>query len=668
MKWLKRIGIGIAVVLVLIVAAIAIVSAMFDPNQYKPRIAQFVQDRYARTLAMDGPIALTFFPRLGVSISKVMLSEPRSAQSFAKIGDVRVSVAVLPLLSRKVVVDRIELHDVDANLARNADGTTNFDDLLGPQKPPAASTPTPAKDPGAASPPPAIDVGGVRISNLSIGWKDASAGTDLRLVDVNLELGQLATTASGKLAFSARVEGRQPKLDARIQVAGTYRIALDGAPGGKIELPQLDITLALKDGDLALQGTVGAAIAIDLVAKSFALSKLASEITTTGPAIPNGSLKISTTGQVALQWEKRSAAIDVIAKFDESTARINIALADYAKPDPRFKLDIDRLNVDRYLRKDKPAAPAASGASTPTGGAGAGKPVDPPIDLSPLASVNGAGSIHIGSLTATNVKSANVQVDMKAANGTVHLDPIKAELYSGTLAGAIAIDARTNRLAVRQVLTNVAIGPLLHDAASVDMLEGRGSVALDVAGAGKTVNALKRDLDGKAQVNLQDGALKGFNLADIARRARSLRSGEMDNAAASKVEKTDFSEMTASFIIRDGIATNDDLSMKSPFVRVNGAGRVDIPAGSVDYTVRPAIVATTAGQGGKGADDLRAIIVPVKIAGPFDQLRYSVDIGSLAKDAAKDEIQRQLEKRAKGTLDDATKERVGDVLKGLLRR
>ncbi len=71
MKWLKRIGIGIAVLVVLIVVAIAIVSATFDPNQYKPRIAQFVQDRYARTLAMDGPIALTFFPRLGVSVSKV---------------------------------------------------------------------------------------------------------------------------------------------------------------------------------------------------------------------------------------------------------------------------------------------------------------------------------------------------------------------------------------------------------------------------------------------------------------------------------------------------------------------------------------------------------------------------------------------------------------------
>lgn len=668
MKWLKRIGIGVAVVLVLIVVAIAIVSATFDPNQYKPRIAQFVQDRYARTLAMDGPIALTFFPRLGVSISKVALTEPRSATSFAKIGDVRVSVAVLPLLSRKVVVDRIALHNVDADLVKHADGTTNFDDLLGPAKPPAASTSTPAKDPGAASAPPAIDVGGIRISNLSIGWKDASAGTDVRLVDVNLELGQVASTASGKLAFSARVEGRQPKLDARIQVAGTYRIALDSTQGGKIELPQLDITLGLKAGDLAVQGTVGAAIAVDLVAKSLALSKLTSEITTTGPAIPNGSLKVSTTGQATIQWEKRSAAIDVTAKLDDSTARINIALADYAKPDPRFKVDIDRLNVDRYLRKDKPAAPAASGASTPTGGGGAGNSVDPPIDLSPLASVNGAGSIHVGALTTANVKSENVQVEMKAANGNVHLDPIKAALYSGTLAGAIVIDARNNRLAIRQVLTNVAVGPLLRDAAALDILDGRGTVSLDVAGAGKTVNALKRDLDGKVQVNLQDGAVKGFNLADIARRARSLRSGEMDNAAASKAEKTDFSEMTASFLIRDGIATNDDLSMKSPFVRVTGAGRIDIPAGSIDYTARPAIVATTAGQGGKGADELRAIAVPVKIAGPFDHLRYSVDVGSLAKDAAKDEIQRQLEKRAMGKLDDATKERVGDVLKGLLRR
>ncbi len=668
MKWLKRISIGIGVFVLLIVAAIAIISATFDPNTYKPRIAQIVQDRYARTLVMDGPIALTFFPRLGASISKVALSEQRAATPFAKIGDVRIAVALLPLLSRKVVVDRVELRDVEANLVKNADGTTNFDDLLGPSKPVAASPSTPPRDTEAPAGPMAIDIDGVRIANVSIGWKDVSAGTDLRLVDLNLDLGRIASGAAGKLSFNARVEGSKPKIDARVQIASSYRLALDTAPGRKIELPQLAMTLAFKDGAMALQGNINAAVSIELDAQSMTFAQLVSELTAAGPAVPNGSFKIATTGQGAVQWEKKTVTLDLTAKFDESTARINVALADFAKPNPRFKVDIDRLNVDRYTRKDKPAAPVAGGASKGSDGAAATPHADAPIDLSPLVSINGAGSIHIGALVAANTKVENLQVELKASNGDIRIDPIKAQLYSGTLAGAIVIDARTNQIAIRQQLANVAVGPLLRDAAAVDVLDGRGSVALDIAGAGKTVSALKRDLDGKAQLNLEDGAVKGFNLADIARRARSLRSGEMDNAAASKADKTDFSEMTASFIVRNGIATNDDLSMKSPFIRVTGGGRIDIPAGTIDYIARPAIVATAAGQGGKGADDLRAIAVPVKIAGPFDRLRYSVDVGSLAKDAVKDELQRQLERRAKGKLDDGAKERVGDVLKGLLGR
>ena len=669
MKWVKRIGIGIVVVIVLIVAAIGVISATFDPNEYKPRLVQIVQERYARTLAIDGPISLTFFPRLGASISKVSLSEARSTNNFAKVGAAHVSVALLPLLSRHVVVDRIELRDVEANLVKRKDGSTNFDDLAGPAKPAAASTPsTPSTERDAASAPVGIDIDGVRIANLAIGWKDEASKTDIRLLEVNLELGRIASGATGKLAFAARAEGKQPKLDARLQIAGTYRLALETIPGRKVEFPELNITVAMKEADLAVQGTLGAAIVVELDANTIALAKIASEIAATGPAIPNGSLKIVTNGSANLHWEKRTLATDLTVKFDESTARINLSLADYAKPDSRFKLEIDRLNVDRYTGKDKPAAVKPEASKPAPGSAAKGDGADTQIDLSALKAVNGAGSIQIGSLVAANIKSEKLEVTLKATGGDIHLDPIKAQLYSGSIAGAIDVDARSNKFVIRQRLNNVAVGPLLRDAAAVEMLDGRGSVGIDVTTTGRTVGELKRALHGKAELNLQDGAVKGLNLADIARRARALRAGDPNSAAASSADKTDFSELTASFIIRNGIAENDDLSMKSPFVRVTGAGRIDIPAGTIDYLAKPALAATTAGQGGRSVEEVRAITIPVKIAGPFDQLRYSIELGSVAKDAAKDAVQRALEKRAKGALDGGGKERIGDVLKGILGR
>jgi AsmA protein len=660
MKWVKRLSISFVVLIVLVIAAIVVVSLLVDPNEYKPRIAEVVQERYARTLTMDGPIALTFFPRLGASISKVTLSEARSTNNFAKIGAVHVSVAMLPLLSRKLVVDRIELRDIEANLVKKADGSTNFDDLAGAEKPAPASAPSAGGD--AAPGPVAIDISGVRIANLAIGWKDEANKTDIRLLDVNLELGRITSGVTGKLSFSARAEGKQSKLDARLQVAGTYRLALDTVPGRKVEFPELNITVTLTEGKFSVQGSVGTAMVVELDAKTIGLAKIVSNITATGAAIPNGAVKVTTSGNVNVNWEKRTLATDLTVKFDESTLRLNVSVADYAKPDPRFKVDIDRLNVDRYTGKGKTAAPKPAPGSADRKGDGA----DTPIDLSALKALNGAGSIHIGSLVAANVKSERIDVEVKAVGGDIHLDPIKAQLYSGSVVGAINVDARTNRIAVRQQLAGVAVGPLLRDGAAVDMLEGRGNVGIDITTIGRSVGEMKRALNGKAQLDLQDGALKGLNLADIARRARALRSGEVSNAAAT--EKTDFSELTASFLIRDGIAANDDLSMKSPFVRVTGAGRIDIPAGSIDYLAKPALTATTTGQGGRSTDEVRAITIPVKIAGPFDQLRYSIELGSVARDAAKEALQRQLEQRAKGVLEGAGKERIGDVLKGILGR
>ena len=51
-----------------------------------------------------------------------------------------------------------------------------------------------------------------------------------------------------------------------------------------------------------------------------------------------------------------------------------------------------------------------------------------------------------------------------------------------------------NRFVVKQKLSQISVGPLLRDAASKDLLEGRGDVVLDVTTAGTTVTALKKAL------------------------------------------------------------------------------------------------------------------------------------------------------------------------------
>ncbi len=687
------------------------------------------------------------------------LSEPRSSQPFAKVASAKVAVAVLPLLSKKVVVDRVELSGLDVSLIRFRDGRTNFDDLLGKSEKPAAPSKTPK--PEGAGAPPAIDISGIALKDASVGWRDEAAGSDVRLSIASLSTGRIASGVPGRLALDARVQGRAPKMDATITAktgytldfaqpgaalsnldltvrgdvpglaglnasvtgdvawAGGNRVnvsalkvsatgsdglalalsapklslgpegaqsaAIDGtvklaakdrkleaklalapvkATGQRVEFPSLGIQLDLQQAGLAVQGKIETPVAVVLDAGSVDLTKLAADLNVSGATIPNQAMKLSLQGRIGANWLKKTSDADLTARFDETTAHLKLALSDYSKPAPTFDLAIDKLNVDRYTgRGAKP-----SRASSPSGTAPGARAAEQPIDLAPLKAIDVAGAIRIGALTAANVKLANLQASVKAAGGRLDVSPMSASLYQGTLAGAASVNANTNQYVIRQQLNNVAVGPLLRDAADQDILEGRGTVALDVTGTGNTSSAIKRSLNGKAAVNLRDGAIKGINIADLARRARSLRSGNLDGAAAAKTEKTDFSEMTASFAIRNGVAHNDDLNVKSPLVRLSGAGSVDVGAETLNYLLKASVVATTTGQGGKTLDQARGITVPVRLSGPLADMKYSVDVAALAQEAATDEVKRRLGEQIDKRLGEGAKGQLGDVLKGILGR
>ena len=88
------------------------------------------------------------------------------------------------------------------------------------------------------------------------------------------------------------------------------------------------------------------------------------------------------------------------------------------------------------------------------------------------------------------------------AGGRLDVAPLSANLYEGTLNGAIALDSHGNTVALRQNLVGISIAPLLKDATGKDMLVGRGSVALDLTAHGKTMAEMKKALAGSASPNI----------------------------------------------------------------------------------------------------------------------------------------------------------------------
>jgi len=268
------------------------------------------------------------------------------------------------------------------------------------------------------------------------------------------------------------------------------------------------------------------------------------------------------------------------------------------------------------------------------------------------------------------VKSTNVRIKLQADDGVAQLAPFSANLYEGSMNGTLKVDARaTPSIAFKQDMRNIAIGPLLVDAINNDMLTGRGTLNLDVTTQGATVGALKKALGGTAAVNLADGAVKGIDIAGTLRGVKdkiNVLKSQQTTVAGDKSKKTDFSEMVASFTIKNGVAHNEDLSMKAPLFRITGNGDIDIADETINYTAKPTVVNSLKGQGGAGLDELSGLTIPVKLTGTFSKPSYAIDLAGLAASLA----QKKLLDSVGGSKGEAVKGLLGgnkeEALKSLL--
>ena len=732
MKALKIAAFVLGGIAALLAALAAFLLATFDANKWKGEIAQLVQEKKGRSLKIEGDLSLSLFPSVGLQLGKATLSEHQSEQTFASVDSARVSVRLLPLLSKQAVVDTVELGGVKARLVRFKDGRLNIDDLL-------------AKD--DKEPPARFDIAGVRLAGGELSWRDEKAGQELTLSGLDLTTGRLANAATDKFDLSAKLAGSKPRLAAALKAGGEYRYDLDkksfggarldvrlagdvgdlkalelaltaaalqlaggnelaveqllltakGKEGGdafeaRLEAPKLSLAadkasgaainaairlsgaqravdakialsgfegksqslqagkLALdldaRQGETTVKGKLASALSANLEKQTVELPAFSGELDVANPQMPMKSLRLPLAGGLRADIDGQTAAVHASTQFDESKISAKVNVSRFAPLVLHFDLDLDRLNVDKYLPPK-----AAAGEKTP----------EQPLDFSALKGLNASGTVKIGQLQVSNVKASNVRLEVKAANGKLEVAPLTANLYDGSLAGALSINANNNQVALKQNLANVNINPLMKDALDKDVLEGRGNVALDVATTGTTVTAMKKGLGGAASLNLKDGAIKGINLAKTFRETKAVFTTRKDAVQQAKqTEKTDFSELSATFRIAKGVARNDDLSMKSPFIRLGGAGDIDIGEDRMDYLARASVVNTTGGQGGKELDHLKGLTVPVRVSGPFDKLAYNIEFGGLVAEAAKARVEEKVKEKVQ--------EKSKDVLKGLFRR
>ncbi|MFH1869525.1 MAG: AsmA family protein [Pseudomonadota bacterium] len=680
MKAFRIIGIALGLVLALLAVGVGVLYALFDGVRIKGEISRVVLEQTQRRLDIAGQLKLSVWPDVGIRLGRLSLSEPGGKEEFLALESARVAVAVMPLLSQQLQVRRIEVDGLRATLVKRKDGTLNIDDLTGSQadKPKVGAGATP-------SAPVQIDIAGIKLANAQFTWRDEKGGSATTLSRLDLDTGRvqadsgrqtlsvdaLALTARGKSgsdAFELKLDA--PKvavspdkaggdtLNLSATLAGSGRsvvakLVLSGVEGNAkaLKIATLALDLDAKSGETAVKAHLESPVTANVAAQIVALEKLVGSIALANSQMPMKQLKLPLSGSLRADLAKQSAALDLGTRFDESTIALKLKVTKFAPPAIVFDLDIDQLNVDKYLPPKAAEDKSALGAK---------------LDFSALKGHELKGSIRIGALQVSKLKLAKLNAKLNLVGGRLDVAPLTMNLYQGTASGSLSLNAAGNQVGLKQQLTGISINPLMKDLADRDLLEGRGNVALDVASRGDSVTAMKQALAGTASANLKDGAIKGINLAQTLRDLQGklgAASGKDSTQQAKAGDKTDFSELAASLKIAKGVAHNEDLVMKSPFLRLAGAGDIDIGGGRMNYLAKASVVASSAGQGGQGLDQLKGLTVPVRITGPFDKLSYTLELGNLITDAAKAKVEEKKEE-VKAKIED----KVRDKLKGLFGR
>lgn len=694
--------------IVLVVAAVVILPMVIDPNDYKGEIQAAVKKQTGRDLAIEQPLSLSVFPHLAVALGGVTLSnaEGFGREPFARVEALDLKVKVMPLLERRVEVDTVVLKGMTLNLAKDAKGRGNWDDLVAKQekeeKEPAEVK---REEAGQAF---SFAVKGVEIEDTRVVWDDRQAGQRVEISDIRLRTGELAPGATVPLEGGLKLVSDKPKMTLVFGADGDLQVSTDLA---RFQAKGLNLTLAAQgeglpqqgvdiklSSDLVLDQTAGTlrmdnlkltgadvslsgkldvtqlnaepAVSADLALQKTNLKQLAalfgSQIQTTDPQALS-----SVSGKFIVKASGQSAEIKPLTlKLDDSNLDGFIRVASFTGPTVRAELKLDQIDLDRYL---PPAGEAA--AAKPASGSSDKAAANP---FAGLRTLDLDATASIGQLTVNKLKMSAVTVTAKSKNGVLRLSPIGAKLYEGAFNGEVELDARqaTPKIRLKPKLDGVKIGPLMQDMTGDASVVGTGNVDADISMVGMSEAEVRRSLNGNAKFVLRDASVKALIGA-----IESIRKADVAflGGQSSDLRSTDFSELTGSAVITNGVVDNQDLKAQSPLLRLAGKGTVNLPQNSLDYLATIELVKTLKGQGGAESKDLSGIPIPVKITGNLNDPKFKPDLQAALSAKAKEQLEAKLDEQ-KGKIEQQVTEKIqkqvgeeagkvlGDQLKGLFGR
>jgi AsmA protein len=392
-------------------------------------------------------------------------------------------------------------------------------------------------------------------------------------------------------------------------------------------------------GDLAVQGLSDSPHLIgDLAVEPFSPRELfdrfdqpipiASDDTVFGSAAINASLDL--TGD-------RGRLEGLHAYLDDTAVTGRFAVERFDDPRYVFDLQLDQVDVDRYLR------PAGDDASPDDDSPSASDLLLPTEALSALAL---EGRVTVSDLSMVGLRFSNVATNVLIENGIGRVDSARADLYGGEFEGGLELDARAGGplLSLRGSAVTIKLAPLMADLSGQSMFSGTGTFDLDLSGMGESLNDALATASGNVDFSLRDGVIQGFNLnhtlCDVFNR---LNNHPRPSPTDEQFSHFDLLRGTAQ--VSDGIARTYDLIANAPSLQATGNGQLDLVSKNLNYDLEARLTESIPITGCETLDSAVGDSIPLEISGNAREPIILPDFGELLRRGIMDEIQDRLLER-----------------------
>ena len=617
MRW-KKILVIFGVIILGLAAASLVILFSYDYNKFKPYIAQAARDATGRELKLTGDLKLHlgFTPALAIENISFQNASWGSRPEMAHIKRFELEVALLPLISRNIQINRFRLIEPDILLEINKDGVSN----LAFEKKKEARPPEPKEKKKDER----IDLPGFLIREMLIEkgrltYRDARSGKTYALALDQFSISMAADKPieiKGKGAYNKApidLTARFGSLEALTDPAKEWPLKM------KVEVAETIISL---DGTVRdLLGARGFQLNMEVRSKD--LTKLSPLV---GSLIPvKGPLEIS--GKVTDPGPQVYRIADLKMILDKSDVRggaeINLK---GARPYVSGNFSSRLLDLKSLIPQKPEAAVKASKDDKLSKKADKVFPNDPlPIDF--LKSLDAELEVAAEKILVPHLILEKVQVEARLKDGTLVLKPLQAVIGGGSLDAFVNLRSEGNEAALISVIKidRFDVGLLLKDFGVTDLFEGKVDMILDLQGRGNSVASIMAGLSGKTQAIMSKGRVDRRYI-DLLGAGVSENLLRLLNPLKQQAKEVQLNCFVNFFDIKNGLAKSTALALDTSYITVVGEGTVNLKTEELNFSFNP-LTKDTLGTKGAGDLGLGDLTKPLKLTGTLAKPALDVSAG-----------------------------------------